>query len=189
MTPQPASATDNLIALVNNLMTTATPPSSFDLARLDTGIRNLKNIDAAQSQCLRGIYYALQGDLENTTKWFNMAIASEQSNPDIYMNYAASLCYLGLHAQSLKMTLESINKGNYTPQAIHNLILSAYYADDQSILDEWLPKYEKLTGKPSKIALWLQEDAEDEAEIKRLGDDIRNGPYIGLDKICKELGL
>ena len=189
MSPLPASIADDFLERVNDLMTNAAQPSQFDMARLDMDIRNISNIDVALSQCFRGIYHALQGDLANTTKWFNMALSVNLGNPDIYMNYAASLCRLGQHEQAIKMALEAINKGNYTAQAIHNLLLSAYYADAHDVLDEWLPKYHKLTGNPHAIVTWLQEDAEDEAEIAQLRDEIRSGPYTSLDKIRKELGL
>jgi Tfp pilus assembly protein PilF len=141
------------------------------------------------SQALRGIYYALQDDLVNTTKWFSMALGVCRTNPDIHMNYAASLCRLGQHEQAVKMAIESITMGNYTPQSLHNLLLSAYYADDHAVLSEWLPKYEKLAGKHHAVASWLQEDAEDEAEIRSLGDEIRNGPFTPWEQVKKELGL
>ena len=189
MSPQPALDTDSIIEQLNDFMVRYTPPSTFELAKLDMDISRIGNVDIALSQCFRGVYYALQGDLVNTTKWFNMALSISPTNPDVYMNYSASLCRLGQHDQAIKMALEAINKGGYTPQTLHNLILSAYNAEDHALLEEWLPKYEELTGSSHAAVLWLQEDAEDEAEVARLRDEIRSGPCISLDQIRKELEL
>ena len=189
MSPQLAPETDRLIERVNTLLRRPTSPAPFELAQLDGAIRRLSNVGIAVSQCFRGIYYALQGDLANTTKWFDMALCADPANHDVYLNYAASLCRFGQYEQAVKIVFDCISRGAYTPESLDSLLLCAYYGDDHAVLDEWLPKYEKLTGKPHDAVTWLMEDAEDEVEIKELRDEIRNGPYISLDQIRKELEL
>ena len=189
MAPQPALKTDEIVALINELHQTIADPSPFDLARLDTAIRKLGNEDRAASQCFRGVYYALHGDLANAARWFDMALSVHPVNPDIYMNYAIALSRLEQHGQAVKMALEYVHKCGGAPDAISCLLRCAYNADDHEMLNEWLPRYEKLSGGPHEIASWIQEDAEDEAEIEYLRKESRNGPVISLDKLCKDLGL
>jgi len=188
MAPQPMPKTDAVVALINEL-NQGYAPSSFDLARLDTAIRNLGNADVAASQCFRGFYHALQGDLANTTKRFSMALGMEPNNPDVYMNYATSLLRLQQHEQALKMALECIAKGGRTLDAIHTLLLCAYAADDRAALDAWLPEYAKLAGKPHDVESWLSEDAEDEAELPVILKEAENEGYISLSKLKEELGI
>ena len=189
MTPQPAAKIEEILLLFNELAQLITPPSQFELARLDTAIRNLCNVDTSLFQCFRGLYYALQGDLINTDKWFAMSICTEPTNPDIYMNYATALVQLHQYDKALKIALEGICKDSFNPKAVHNLLLSAYFADDRATIDEWLPKYEKLTGVAHEVAIWIQEDVEDDADIKSMRErDIRKSS-IDLNQLCKELGL
>ena len=189
MSPLPVAQTDQVVALANALSEKNTPPSSFDLARLDREIRRLADTDPAASQCFRGVYYALQGDLANTTKWFNMALSLAPNHPYVYLNYAFALNRLGQHEQAVKMALESINKGGYSPETLSNLLVYAYNADDRATLDEWLLKYAKLTGSPHEIVSWLQEDAEDEAELPAILKEAEKEGYVPLSKIKEELGL
>jgi len=189
MTPQPALKVDEIIALINELNLGISKPSPFELARLDAEIRKFGDADIAASQCFRGSYHALQGDLENTVKWFTMALSLAPDNSYVYMNYATMLNRLEQHEQAVNMALESVNKAGGTPESIDNLLVCAYCADNHAAIAAWLPEYEKLTGRPHKVALWLQEDAEDEAGIESLREESRKGASISLVQLRNELGL
>ncbi|MDR2819697.1 MAG: hypothetical protein LBB60_04110 [Desulfovibrio sp.] len=75
------------------------------------------------------------------------------------------------------------------PDTISDSLLAAYYADDQPMLKEWLPKYEELTGEKHEVAHWLEEDAEDEADLAVNGEEYRRGLSIPWEDLKKELGL
>ncbi|MDR3363232.1 MAG: hypothetical protein LBO64_10425 [Desulfovibrio sp.] len=189
MAPMPAPLADEIVEMVNNLRAKITPPSQFELARLDDAIRRLGDVDIGASQCFRGVYYALQGDEMNAVKWLDIALGLAPDKPDIYLNYSIALSRLGRKEEAVKMALAGVIKGDYTPVAISNLLLAAYYADAEAVLREWMPKYEKLTGTPHKVAIWLEEDAEDEDMVPELLEESRKGGVISLEQLCKELGL
>ena len=105
------------------------------------------------------------------------------------MNYAAALVRLRQYESALKVALECIGMDSRNPKAVSNLLLSAYYADDQAVIDEWLPKYEKLTGAAHEVADWLHEDTEDEAELPAILKEAEDEGYIPLDKLKEELGI
>jgi len=188
MSPLFATESSKIVEKLNALIRRIEPPSPFELAQLDRDITNLASADIIASQCFRGVYYALQGDSGNMTKWFNKAINIAPSDPYVYKNYSVALSYLREDEQAVTMALKSVGMDN-SPETIYNLVLCAYYANDLVIINEWLPKYEKLTGESHEVAIWFQEDAEDEEELEKLGDEIRSGPYISLDNLRKELGL
>ena len=188
MTPQRSSELNSAVECLNELIERITPPTEFELARLDGDIRRLGNVDVVESQCLRGMYYALQGDLENTTKWFDMALRSSPDNPRIYINYASMLSRLEQHERAMELALDGVSRES-SPGYINILLLCAYYADASNVMDEWLPKYEKIAGKPHEVFFWLQEDAEDESEIAEMGDEMRKGPHTSWEDVKKELGL
>jgi len=188
MNPQPATEMDTVVARLNDLIGRIAPPSPFELAQLERDICRLGNVDVVESQCLFGSYHALRGDLENTVKCFDKALALNPNSSRAYTNYASSLSRLGQHEQAIKMALEGISRNN-SQESINILLLCAYYADDHAVIEKWLPKYEKLTGNPHDVAFWLQEDAEDEAYIKEHGDEIRKGPHAPWEQVKKELGL
>lgn len=188
MSPLLATETSRITEKLNALIQRIDPPSPFELAQLDRDITRLGNADIVASQCFRGVYYALQGDPVNTAKWFNMAIDIAPAGPYVYLNYSVALTYLREYEQAVTMALKCV-KMDDAPEFIHNLILCAYYADEFAIIDEWLPKYEKLTGEAHEVAIWLQEDAEDEAEIPAILEEAREKGYIPLSKVKEELGL
>jgi tetratricopeptide (TPR) repeat protein len=184
-----AAQTDEIVHLVDELRWKILPLSPFEIGRLDSAIRRLGDVDIVASQCFRGVYHALRGDAPNALKWLDMALKTSPDESDIYLNYAVALSHLGRKKEAVSMSLAGISKGDYTPEAISNLLLHAYYADDISVLNEWLPKYKKLTGSPHEVAAWLEEDAEDEATTPELMEESRKGGEISLDRLCVELGL
>jgi len=188
MSPLLATETSIIVEKLNALIQNIEPPSPFELAQLDRDIDRLANADIVASQCFRGVYYALQGDLKNVGKWFDMAINITPSDPFVYLNYAVALSYLREYEQATKMALKGVSMDS-SENAIYKLLLCAYYADDLAILDEWLPKYEKLTGEPHQVAAWLQEDAEDEAELPAIIEEARNSEPIPWERVKEELGL
>jgi len=185
----PVAETDQLVAQANALMNKRTSPSPFELAQLDRDINRFGKADVVLYQCFRGVYYALKDDLANTTKWFDMALGANPTNHYIYRNYASSLCRLGQHEKAVIIALEGINKGDYTQESIDNLLLRAYYANNHAVLDEWLPKYEKLTDRPHDVAFWLKEDAEDELELPAIHEEAQKHGYTPWEQVKKELGL
>ncbi|MDR1947593.1 MAG: hypothetical protein LBQ51_10585 [Desulfovibrio sp.] len=186
---QPAPNTEEVVNLVNALGKKWDKPTSFELARLDNEIKKLQNSDITAAECFRGMYYALQNDLENACKWFNAAIQREPSNPYTYMNYSSGLLHMGHGTEALAMSLESIKKGLEIPKQIDNLLYCAYQTDNRALIDEWLPKYKALTGKDHEVSIFLEEDAEDEAMLPELIAQAHNEEPIPWSQVKRELGL
>jgi tetratricopeptide (TPR) repeat protein len=190
MPPQPATIADDIIDQINKLhRAISVRPSQFELSRLDFAIKKLENVDVDASLSFRGVYYALQGDLENTQKWFELALRRSPNNPDTAVYYAMALSRLEQHEQAIDILLEHIKKYGNRVYSIDRLLMAAYFADNLAVLNEWLPKFESLTGFQHGAVAWLQDEAEDEADIATLRKDSSKGPALSLDQICKELEL
>jgi hypothetical protein len=189
MSQAPVSKISELVDFVNKLHEKPTGPTDFELARLDQKIREIADSDIAAHQLFRGCYYALRNDLPNTRKWFEMASRTAPGNTIISGNYVAALSRFGLYDEAVALALEVIRKGDNTPEALNALLRCAYDAGDTLVLSEWLPKFEKLTGKPHVVAAWIGEDAEDEAMVADNIEEWRKGPYTPFDELRKELGL
>lgn len=189
MTPVPLPKTDAIVSLINKLNATWKQPSEFDLARLDRLIAQVENADTQASLSFRGVYHALRGDAANAVNWSKRALEHDPTNPDVYNNYAGALLRLGKYEEAVQVALDGINKCGMNQSVINILLHSAYYNDDQELLRRWLPEYEKLTGWPHEVAGWLEEDAEDLAELPQILAETEKEGCISLDELKRVLGL
>jgi hypothetical protein len=189
MTPVALPNTSEVSSLANQLLNKLAVPSAFELARLDYLIEKLSNVDIQTSQSFRGVYYALQGDGENALKWHKLALTHVPRHPDVYQCCAISLCYMEKYKEATNIALEGIRYTGENPLLIDLVLRGAYCSGDHDLIDYWLSRYEKLTGEKHYVATWLEEDAEDEAEMPMILEEAEREGYIPLEQVKKELGL
>ncbi|MDL2216556.1 hypothetical protein LJB81_02340 [Desulfovibrio sp. OttesenSCG-928-M14] len=189
MTPEPALKISEIIALVNKLVKIEPAPSEFELAKLDSQLRSIIDHDPVGYHSFRGVFFTLSGDYESALRHHDIALQFVPVVPDAYHIYAVSLSKMGRHRDAMHMEEKAIETGGPDIHALSGLIHNAYFANEMQVLDEWLPKFEALTGAPHEVSDWLAEDAEDIADLPAILAEAEKEGCISLYELKKELGL
>lgn len=189
MSPVPAPKTDELVALVNKLNKEGKYPSELELVRLRRLIDQVESVDEQAGFSFRGLYHAFKGEEENARKWSALALRNAPAVSDVYNNYACALARLEDWDGAVRMVLDGIKKCGKDMNLAKTLIAVAYHSGDHELIRSWLPEYERLAGKPHEVANWIQEDAEDEADLPEIIKEAERDGYIPWEQVKEELGL
>ena len=154
MLPMPAPNYDEIMTLINKLEY-ACSPSQFELFRLDRLIAKIEKVDRAAGLSFRASYYGIQNNFIEAEKWHLAAMAEFPEISYVYFNYAGTLTREGKHNLAIDMLLKAIS-GGADLDCILGLLQNAAWAKRMDILEEWLPKYCKLTGETLSIEQYVE---------------------------------
>ena len=189
MMTAPLSKIDVAVALIRNISDRRTHPSGEELALLDRMVNQAAKMNELVGKSFRGAYYALAGDFEQARECHKEAIQACPQIPSVYFNYSVTLSRFKRYEEATEMALKAVVLSGGAPNHVHALLMNAYWSDAHEILERWLPFYEKTTGQPHPVAGWLEEDAQDEAEIMHMVKQVPNGRPTLIDTLKNKLGF
>lgn len=190
--PQPATKlveiTDEILRLASK-DTLTSQLSEFEVQKISRLVTDLKQIDMAFYFSFLGVFYALTGKGEESIVNHRKAIERQPMNMVIRSNYGASLLRLKQYAEAKEQFMAVYDFNKSDPSSLSNAIIAAYYADDMEILPNLLDAFKKLTLQPHEAETWMEEDAHDNSMLEEYEKESREGPFVSLDDLKKELGL
>lgn len=189
MMTAPLSKIDVAVSLIRNLSDRNTHPSGEELAMLERLVSQAAKMNELIGKSFRGAYFALAGDFEQARICHMAAIEACPQMPSVYFNYSVTLSRFKRYKEATEMALKAAVLSRGAPNHVHALLVNAYWSDDQEILENWLPFYEKTTGQPHPVTGWLKEDAEDEAEMMAMVEQVHSGRANPIEALRHKLGF
>ncbi len=147
MSPLPATKIDETLELIRRLERSGYPASDFEMARLDSLIRQLSGVDKAASLSFRGLYHRLKHDYAQAERYHEASIQEAPLLLEAYHNFAGTLAIQGKHAQVVDVLLQGFSKAGIAPNSLFSLLASAFHAGRCDVIEVWLPRYNALTNE------------------------------------------
>lgn len=189
MMTAPLSKIDTAVMLIRNLTNREPHTHREDSTPLDRLASQETKLNELLGKSFRGAYFALAGDFEQAKACHLATIEACPQLPSAYFNYAVTLSHFKRYEEATEMALKAAVLSRGAPNHVHALLVNAYWSDDRKVLEKWLPFYEKTTGQTHPVVDWLKEDAEEEAKIMHVVEQVHTGRANPIETLRHKLGF
>ncbi|HEU6438517.1 MAG TPA: hypothetical protein VE028_13805 [Nitratidesulfovibrio sp.] len=163
--------------------------SEFELAQLERVGKLLLKSSPPNGHTALGIVACLKGDIKRAIREHKASLASAPGDPTMLANYSRTLAVFEKFDEAYELMLQAVLADRTNTSLVSTLALYAYNAADMENAAKWAHEYRKLTQKPCTVEFWLDEDAEDEAELNDIKTEAESSGYTDWSLVKSELGL